>query len=497
MDSQYLKVSDILSQFNFSEFSDNKYNSKFPLFSIIKLYLFRLIKGIKNYEKLKEYLINNEEESFQLGFLKNENNELSLPKKRTYNHYLKKIDKEKLNLLAEQIISIATEKKIILDLEIVKKTFREKKKSYDKEIKESIKLVKKLVYPQIDLKIKQNGKFTTKDLLDVLVHVALTHDFANNGSCTFKEMNSKQAPSGDLMMYHFSKFKSVSHLKEMFDKILDIIFNYCKINYNILQFRKLNLAYDIHDICFYGKNMNYVVGGEHKNGTNNFFKFLTCSIVVAGKRFILDVVPIHPINSIDKLLDVSLARVKSKIKIDTVYLDREFDKPKIINVLKKHKVKFIMPKIRSPTVKSWFDKSEGIESRIIPNFQIGKGDNKAIINLVLVDDKLGIKKAFISNFDIAPCLAYRFYKLYSKRWGIETSYRNLEQDFKPKTTSTNYNIRLFYFLFSACLYNLWVLVNICIGLLIYGRIKEKPIVTAKLFAVLLYRVKLEYFDNGG
>ena len=40
--------------------------------------------------------------------------------------------------------------------------------------------------------------------------------------------------------------------------------------------------------------------------------------------------------------------------------------------------------------------------------------------------------------------------MYSKRWGIETGYRNLDHDFKAKTTTRNYHIRLFYFLFSTC-----------------------------------------------
>lgn len=489
-----MKVSYILSKLDFSNFLTDS-NSKFTLVSVIRLYIFRLIKGIRNYEKIKEYLNENKEEAFQLGFYKDENNKLDIPPKRTYNHYLQKIDKEQLNLIAEKILSIALKNDITLDLEIVKKSIKEKKKSDEKKIKEAVKLIKKLVYPKIDLKIKSNGKFTTKDLLDVLVHVALTHDFTNNGSSTFKEINQdSKAPSGDLMMYHFSKFESIDKLRKMFEKILDIIFNYCKRNYNILQFRKLDIAYDVHDVCYYGKNMNYICGGEFKDGTSNFLKFLTCSIVVAGKRFILDVVPIHALDSIDKLLNHSLGRVKGKIKIDTVYLDRGFDKPKIINVLKKHNVRFIMPKIRSPTVKSWFDKSEACESRVIP-FQIGRGENKALVNLVLVNDKLGIKRAFICNFNTSPQLAYRFYEKYSKRWGIETSYRNLEHDFKARTTTNNYHIRLFYFLFSTCLYNLWVLVNICVSLAVYGRIKDKPIITAKLFAILLYKAQIEYWDG--
>ena len=180
-----LKVSYILSQLNFLEIS----NFKFTLSSLKRLYLFRLIKGFNNYEKLKDYLNEHQEEAFQLGIYKDENNKPNLPPKRTYNHILQsKIsseEKHQLDLLAERILFLATENNVIIDLEIVKKSIREKKKNHDKEIKEAIKLIKKLVYPQIDLKIKSNGKFTTKDLLDVLVHTALTHDFTNNVSFTF------------------------------------------------------------------------------------------------------------------------------------------------------------------------------------------------------------------------------------------------------------------------------------------------------------------------
>jgi len=207
----------------------------------------------------------------------------------------------------------------------------------------------------------------------------------------------------------------------------------------------------------------------------------------------MDVVPIHPLGSMEKLLNESLLRVKNKIKIDKAYLDRGFNSAEIFRVLKDNKIRFIMPMIRSPTVKAAFDKAEACPVYIFKNFMV----RDEPINLILVDDKQGVKRAFVSNFDIAPCLAYRFYEMYSKRWGIETSYRNLDHDFKAKTTTRNYHIRLFYFLFSCCLYNLWVLVNICLSLTIYGRIKDKPIITAKLFAILLYRVKIEIFDNRG
>ena len=171
----------------------------------MRLYLFRLIKGFNNFEKLRDYLNEHEDEAFQLGFFKNKENKLDLPPKRTYNHYLKNnIDKKRLTRLAEKILSLSTQSKTVLDIEIVKKSIEKRKKSYDKEIGEATKLIKRLVYPNIDLRIYHNAKFTKKDLLDTLVHVASQGDFTNNGANTFQKFNpERKTPSGDVMMHHF------------------------------------------------------------------------------------------------------------------------------------------------------------------------------------------------------------------------------------------------------------------------------------------------------
>ena len=80
---------------------------------------------------------------------------------------------------------------------------------------------------------------------------------------------------------------------------------------------------------------------------------------------------------------------------------------------------------------------------------------------------------------------------YSKRWGIETSYR-VKKMFRGKTTSRNYIIRQFYFMMSVVLYNLWVLVNILVSMFMFGKMAGKLPVTAKLFGTALYSV-----DSGG
>ena len=75
---------------------------------------------------------------------------------------------------------------------------------------------------------------------------------------------------------------------------------------------------------------------------------------------------------------------------------------------------------------------------------------------------------------------------YSKRWGIETSYRMIKY-FRSKTTSKNPVVRLFHFLFGVCLYNLWQLANLK-GPIVPGQITQKYDIPAKIFGNSVLRV---------
>ncbi len=49
-------------------------------------------------------------------------------------------------------------------------------------------------------------------------------------------------------------------------------------------------------------------------------------------------------------------------------------------------------------------------------------------------------------------------------------------------------MRLFYFLFSTLLYNLWVIINMLISSSLRGRVSTIPMITAKLFGTVLYMI---------
>ena len=112
-------------------------------------------------------------------------------------------------------------------------------------------------------------------------------------------------------------------------------------------------------------------------------------------------------------------------------------------------------------------------------------------NMVIVNDEEGNKRAFATNeiFDENDVnLAERLFILYGKRWGIETSYKVKKQSFLAKTTSKNYQIRIFYFLFSVLLYNLWLLADMLIWLSLFGKVEENHLITSKYFGTVLYTI---------
>jgi len=69
---------------------------------------------------------------------------------------------------------------------------------------------------------------------------------------------------------------------------------------------------------------------------------------------------------------------------------------------------------------------------------------------------------------------------YSRRWDIENQYKSVKAHL-PKTSSTDYRVRLCNFTFAALLYNLWRLTDFLVKVGIEREIRLPPIVTARTF----------------
>jgi len=359
-----------------------------------------------------------------------------------------------------------------------------------KELKKLCKLIKKTIYPFLNFKLHYTAKYDTKKFLDLLTHVAMNHDFTENGSQTFRFVMKENTPSADALLYHVKNKFSSDKIKEVFRKAFEEIFKIAKKN-NVFKKRKLDIAIDLHDWLYYGdKNDFMVCETKPQKGTTHCFRFATVNIVESGRRFTLLALPMHAFDEKSKVLDELITYAKKKISIRNVYVDRGFFNVKCIMALEKQKVKWLMPAVRNRAIKKLMKE---YDSPKVLDYLIGrKNFDQVKFKLVIVNDKDNVKRVFATNLQVTEDNAKILFKEYGKRWGIETSYR-VKGDFKARTTSKKHIVRLFYFMFCSCLYNLWVLVNIIVGIAILKFIPKEPFITAKFFGVVLYTL----IDPGG
>lgn len=350
----------------------------------------------------------------------------------------------------------------------------------DANIGKICRIAKKTIYPFLDFNMHYTAKYNTKIYLDLLAHIAVEHDFTRNGAKTFR-IDRKKSPVGHTLLYHIGKMK-IGSVMGMFIKSSEEMFKLAKKS-NVFKRRKLDVAIDYHDIPYWGNEKNQMlVRTKKQQGTTFAYRFATITIVERGKRFTLFTLPVSPLDRKGAIVDRLIAYVKNIIPIDTVYLDRGFYSAKVIDVLKGHKVKFLMVTPKNKKIQRLLKENK----------------NGAIIDYTMSDsttyklaifEKDGMVHTYATNINVENRRRLlSLCELYGKRWGIETAYRIKDHDFKARTTSKRYVVRLFYFLFCVLLYNLWVLANVLLASLIFRFIPRKLLVTAKYFGKIFVHV---------
>jgi putative transposase len=279
----------------------------------------------------------------------------------------------------------------------------------------------------------------------------------------------------------------------MFTTLFEIVWEMTR-KINLFDIRKhYDVAIDYTEWYFYGdRGAPMVVGKEPEKGTSKCYKFITLNIVEAGKRFTLLALPVGPFDTKEGVLKKLLSYALERIKIRHLLVDRGFCDSNVIKVFTDFHLKYLMPATRIPTVKNILEIAPA--PSIIKDFVM----KDVTFNLVIVEeekeDGTKEKRAFATNEEYNENdvnLADRLFDLYGRRWGIETSYRVTKYSFFSRTTSKNYRIRFFYFMFSVLLYNLWILIDILIWLALFGVIKEKHLLKARYFGTVWYLIDAE------
>jgi len=83
-------------------------------------------------------------------------------------------------------------------------------------------------------------------------------------------------------------------------------------------------------------------------------------------------------------------------------------------------------------------------------------------------------KIFATNADVPPERVPGLTAQYRDRWMIENEYKIIKEHFLPRTTSSDYRVRLFYFVAGVLMYNVWRLTNLLLRSWFDVHLGEKP-----------------------
>ncbi|MCK4496817.1 MAG: transposase [Candidatus Aenigmarchaeota archaeon] len=492
-DRETARYSDILQRMDLGSLGEGYRQIRFSYESMFKLAVLMRLSGIRFQTRMVRHLKENREEAEKLGFGKR------VPDQRTIsyfiNHVMDKETKELAEFAAKKIdddikrhalliedVVVVTKKNPKPKRRVSRQTFHIRK---DAKIRKLCRFIKKEIYPMIWVPTRHNSIYSRNDFLDLLLHMSLTRDFAEDGSKTMREFR-KRSPDADTLLYHIKKSGDMGAMQDMFVKAFEHVFKAAKAS-NFFRNRKCDLAVDYTGWHFYGnRSTPMVMGGKSDRGTNHYYKFATVDVLEAGKRFTLLALPVGDFDNNKDMVRKLLEYARSKVRINRVFLDRGFFSSDVINMLKKMGIHFIMPAMKNSRIKKISDSVKA--PKIINDYVMGKGSNSSTFNLLILEsDKGNIPVSTnIVGMRISPGISKRVLQLYGRRWGIETGYRVKKENFRPKTTSKNYLVRLFFFNLSVIIYDVWVAINLMLSIFLFGKISRDPLLTAKLMATRLF-----------
>jgi hypothetical protein len=239
----------------------------------------------------------------------------------------------------------------------------------------------------------------------------------------------------------------------------------------------------------------YKEDGELKHG----YTFATITIVGNDVPIILGIEPVKehsewepaeaPADSKAEVVDVLLATAQQYVDLDEVLLDRGFYSNEVYARIHERELIYTTP---VPKYEDDYEAIAKIESKEevdaavkheVPFAIDGELHHTAEFLYVPAtdEDAEGSYAVFVTNRDhVGPDEIAHVTNSYSRRWDIENQYKSVKS-FLPKTSSTDYRVRLFSFVFAALLYNLWRLTDYLVKLGIDRAIRSPPVVTARTF----------------
>jgi hypothetical protein len=241
-----------------------------------------------------------------------------------------------------------------------------------------------------------------------------------------------------------------------------------------LRRRKWQVAIDWHLSPYYGlpyQSRNELYYGKPRRGTTKFHAYATACIVEYGRRYTLVLTWVRRHESMVAVLRRLVAKIREiGLKIRRVLLDRAFFNVPVVEFLQQEKLPFLMPVVirgrrpkkgRHPTGLRWIRRQPaGWYSHTMKS-----GKQQVTVSVCVgyrrhrnrKDGKQRRQKLLFAAWRVHGS-PVEIRERYRKRFGIETSYRQMRQA-RIHTCTRNPRLRLFFVAVALILRNLWVWIH--------------------------------------
>ena len=251
---------------------------------------------------------------------------------------------------------------------------------------------------------------------------------------------------------------------------------------------EIDVALDIHNVYRHSKKMfknrkkyaediKFVKGTKEKNGAYYAHQYMTVQTINARENYTLSVEPVIPLAAIADCARRAIQRAEEHLgkRIRTAYIDGGGYGVDMILLAQERK--YVIRAVKDDRIQEIMKKAHGLWCWLERGYEIKNEKGCIKTNIVVVDlEALKSREhsfplvkdgerylTFATNLlpeegesELDFCI--RIAIEYKGRWSIETSYRD-QNHFHAQTHSLSYSVRLFLFILSVVLYDIYQVVS--------------------------------------
>jgi hypothetical protein len=356
----------------------------------------------------------------------------------------------------------------------------------DEQIHRTTRLARDHGFDGFDSGRAENASYDDTQFFELQTFMGMVGCGTPQGAARFQYRRGEEyGPHGDTHLRAVKQFEP-DNLIEGFDhasgRLLSVIAEETSFR------RPVTAAIDITTIPYYGEVQEMPMVSGVQEEEERAFKFATLSIVDENIPLVLAIEPIressawddNTSNQVHRVVRRLVRRAKDHVPIETVLCDREFDSMDVYQTLSNLNVNYLIPKRITSSEREAIETMEAdgrdvAVERASVDVEIG---SHAMRFLYVPSTKTDGTAVFATNLTVGPDEAETFCNRYSRRWQIENEYKSIKNDFLAKTSSKDYRVRLFYFVFAVLLHNIWRLTDFLLKATVDGPMDYAPALTA-------------------